>query len=381
MNLSRSIKIVAVASAAALFAVNPAMASGVTISGAGSSFVAPLIGACKTAWQDSTGNTVAYGSGGSGKGRSNADAQVGEFNFSDATYAAKSSTMLQIPVAAAPIAVAYNLNTTKTLYLSQKTIADIFGGKVTMWNDPEIAADNSGASNQVVFKKDAAGNVAKNSAGQPIVLKTISVKRYFTLPNQKIKVIYRSDSSGTTQNFVNLLISQYPSVWNKPSNGLFSAAFPGNINDVSNLGRITSANGNEGVAALAEKTKYSITYAEASYATSHHLGKAAIKNAAGNYQLPDAGGTAAFLGASTVASDGKLTFNYDTKLASAYVYGIVSYALADSANTGASAAAVKSFLTYMVDPKCASTDPKLEYTTITGDLFKADLALIAKLQG
>ena len=199
MKLSRSIKVAAVVAAAAVVATSPAFA-GTALTGAGSSFAAPLIGACKTAYQSASGNTVTYNPAGSGTGRKNADANIGDFNFSDATYVPAVSSIIHIPVVAAPVAIAYNLNSTKTLYLSPSTLSDIFAGKITMWNDPAIAADNNGTSPQVVFKKDASGAVVKDSAGKPVVLKTIQVKRYFTLPNQKIKVIYRGDGSGTTQN-------------------------------------------------------------------------------------------------------------------------------------------------------------------------------------
>ena len=158
MKLSRSIKVVAVAASAALFAATPAFA-GSTITGAGSTFAAPLIGACKTAWQNSSGNTVTYGGGGSGTGRSNADKGVGDFNFSDATYTPAKSSIIHIPVVAAPVAIAYNLNKKQTVYLSPETLSNIFAGKIQYWDDAAITADNNGTSPQVTFKKDSKGNV------------------------------------------------------------------------------------------------------------------------------------------------------------------------------------------------------------------------------
>lgn len=376
MKLSRSIKVAAVAAAAAVVAASPAFA-GVSLTGAGSSFAAPLIGACKAAYQTASGNTITYNGGGSGTGRSNADKSIGDFNFSDATYTPALSSIVHIPVVAAPVAIAYNLNSTKTLYLSPSTLSDIFAGKITMWNDPAIAADNNGTSPQVVFKKNASGAVVKDAAGKPVVLKTIQVKRYYTLPNQKIKVIYRADGSGTTQNLVNMFIKKFPTTWTKASSSTFTSVFPGSINDAANLGRFQAATGSAGVSALAAKTKYSITYVEASYAKSQNLGLAAIKNASGAYALPDAGGTAAFLNAGTVAADGKMTFNYETTDPAAYVLGIVSYALVDTKTTNG--AAVKSFLNALLDPSCPNTDPSLQYSTVTGALLAADKALIAKI--
>jgi phosphate transport system substrate-binding protein len=146
---------------------------------------------------------------------------------------------------------------------------------------------------------------------------------------------------------------------------------------MGNLGRIVGASGSAGVAALAGKTKFSITYAEKSYAKATGLKVANIKNAAGNYQAPDAGGTSAFLGAATADPNGFLTFDYNTTEPGAYPLGIVTYALVDTKTKNASE--VKSFLTYILDPKCPGTDSSLEYTTITGALRNLDIKQIAKI--
>ena len=371
MKLSRPLKIAALASIAALFSTQAAFAA-VTITGTGSSFATPLINACKIAWQDSTGNTVSYYGGGSGAGRANANNGIGDFNFSDASYTPSVSTVIHIPVVAAPVAIAYNVTGFNgQLFLSKQTLANIFAGKITKWNDPAIAADNAGTKASVVYKKDAKGNVIKVK-GKPVVLKKTSMVAGTTLPDQNIRVVYRSDSSGTTQNLVNFFISEFPSVWTKASSGTFASVFPGDV-PLSWL----SASGSAGVSALAQRTPYSVTYIEASYSNS--LGNAAIKNDAGNYQLPTAGGTAAFLGAATASTDGKLTFNYKTMDPGAYVLGIASYALVDTASAGDNAKATTSFLKYLLSDKCTGTNPALQYTTIAGTLLATDNALLAKL--
>jgi len=384
MKLSRSSKIAAVVSAVALFSAQPAIAdvTNATITGAGSSFAAPLIAACAPAWQTLTSNTVNYGSGGSGTGRSNADKGIGEFNFSDASYTPAKSTIIHAPIIAAPVAIAYNLSgASGQLYLSQKTLSDIFAGAVTKWNDPEIVADNSKSvpHTTITYKKDAKGALVKDKkTKKPIVASTVTTSETvagITLPAQAINVIYRADSSGTTQNLVNFFIAQYPQVWNKASSGTFASVFPGSSIPLA----FSSASGSSGVAALASKTPYSITYVETSYATAAGLGKAAIKNASGNFQLPTAGGTAAFLNAATASADGKLVFNYNTPDAGAYVLGIVSYALVDTANNTPMAKATTSFLNYLLSDKCVNTTPSLEYSTITGSLLSVDNALLAKL--
>jgi phosphate transport system substrate-binding protein len=371
MKLSRSLKIAALASVAALFSTQAAFAA-VTITGTGSSFATPLINACKIAWQDSTGNTVSYYGGGSGAGRANANNAIGDFNFSDASYTPAVSTLLHIPVVAAPVAISYNVTGFNgQLYLSKPTLSKIFSGQITKWNDPAIVAENKGVKASVVYKKDAKGKLIKVK-GKPVVLTTTSEVAATTLPDQDIRVVYRSDSSGTTQNLVNFFISEFPSTWTKASSGTFASVFPGDV-PLSWL----SASGSAGVSALAQRTPYSVTYIESSYANT--LGKAAIKNEAGNYQLPTAGGTAAFLGAATASADGKLTFNYKTTDPGAYVLGIASYALVDSSLTTDSAKATTSFLKYLLTDKCTGTNPALEYTTIGGTLLATDNALLAKL--
>ena len=381
MKLSRSLKVAAVAVVAAALSAQTAFAGGLTVTGGGSSFDAPLINACKVAWQTSTGNTFNYTSSSSGTGQSNEDAGIGDVNFSDSGYTPAKSSVLNIPVAMAPIAVGYNLPGTKDLYLSQKTLSDIFAGKVTKWNDAEIAADNNGSATEVIFKKDAAGNPIKDSKGNPIVLRTQSVARHYTLPSQPIHIVARADSSGTTQNFLKLFTNNsdttISSVWTKPLGKVFTSVFPGNVNDPANIGRIQTATGSASVAALMNQTPYSIGYFEPSYATGK-LRNALIGDANGDWSGPTAAATAAFVNSGTFNAQGLLQFDYSTKTPGAYVLGIVSYALVDSAKTTDNAKAVTSFINYLLNPACP-TAAGLGFSPITGSVLAHDQALVAKL--
>ena len=378
MKSSKTWKIAAAALAVTLFAAQPASAA-VNLTGAGSTFAIPLLDACKAGYLASSGNSYTYSGGGSGAGRSASDKGIGDFNFSDTPHvgAARLASLIHIPVIAAPIAVMYRLNTSKTLNLSASTVAGIFGGSITKWNDPAIVADNNRSISTVVYKKNAKGDVLKDKTGAAIVLRIKTTKTIYTLPKKLIQVIYRADASGTTGNFTNFLHGMAGSTWAKNGNNDFKVSFPGNINDVANLGRIVSASGSAGVTSLSAKTPYSITYAEKSYAQAAGLNVANIKNAAGNYQAPDAGGTSDFLSAATVNDNGYLSFNYATTEAGAYPLGIVSYALVDTKTSNP--AAVKSFLNYILDPKCPGANPALEYTTITGALRALDVKQIAKI--
>ena len=326
MKISKSLKVVAAALALSFVAVQPASAVGLT--GQGATFPVPLIEACKAGFAADTGHSFTYGAGGSGKGRSSSDAGVGDVNFSDSahTAATRLATVIHIPVVAAPVAVMYNLPTSKnkTLNLSANTVAGIFAGTITKWNDPAIVADNNRSVTTIIYRKNADGSVKKDAQGNPIVLRKDTRTAVFTLPSATIKVIYRQDASGTQGNFTRFLAGAAPTVWTKAGADDFKVTFPGDLNSVANLGRITSASGSSGVAVLAGKTPYSITFAEKSYAKAQGLNVANIQNAAGNFQAPDAAGTSAFLGAATQDANGFLKFDYKATVAGAYPLGIVS---------------------------------------------------------
>ncbi len=372
-------KLAVAALAVALFTAQPASAA-VSLTGAGATFPIPLLDVCKVGWATASGNSFTYGAGGSGAGRSASDKGIGDINFSDTphTAATRLTTVIHIPVVAAPIAVMYKLPNSQILNLSPATVAGIFGGTIKKWNDPAIVADNNRTTTTVVYKKDKDGNVVKVD-GVAVVLKTLVTKTKYFLPDHKITVVYRSDSSGTSGNFTNFLRGMAPTVWTKAGNNDFKTSFPGNINDSANLGRIVGASGSAAVTALAGKSMYTITYAEKNYAVAAGLKPANIKNAAGNYQAPDAGGTSTFLGAATADANGILTFDYATKEAGAYPLGIVSYALVDT--KAKNATEVKSFLNYLLSPTCPTTKPELEFTTITGSLYALDVKQIAKITG
>jgi phosphate transport system substrate-binding protein len=378
MKISKSLKIAVAALALSMFAVQPAVAVGLT--GAGATFPQPLIDICKAGFAADSGHSFTYGGGGSGTGRGNSDKGVGDVNFSDTAHTAstRGASVIHVPVVAAPVAVMYNLpNKSKVLNLSANTVAGIFAGTITKWNDAAIVADNNRSITTIIYRKNPDGSVKKDAKGQPIVLRKDTRTSYYSLPNQTIKVVYRSDASGTQGNFTAFLNGAAPTVWTKAGNNAFSSTFPGDLNAPANLGRITGASGSSGVAVQAGKTPYSITFAEKNFAKAQKLGLANIQNAAGNFQAPDAAGTSAFLGAADIDANGFLKFNYKTTVAGAYPLGIVSYALVDTKTPNA--AAVKSLLNYLLSDKCVNTDPTLEFSQISGDLLALNLKQIAKI--
>jgi phosphate transport system substrate-binding protein len=379
MKLSKSIKVLGIALAVAVLA-SPTAYANVALTGAGATFPGPLIEACKVGYNKETGNSFTYGLGGSGAGRSASDKQTALVNFSDTPHTAAREGVLHAPVIAGPIAVIYNIGNDKPLYLSPATVAGIFGGTITKWNDPKIVADNNRSVKEVLYKTDGKGNTVKDKAGKPVVLREVTRKIRYTLPNKTIKVVYRSDSSGTSGNFTAALNALAPEIWTKAGNNVFATSFPGSINAAGNIGRVVGQSQSSGVVALAAKTQYSITYAESSFAKSAGLAVANIQNPSGNYQAPNSAGVSAFLGASTISDKGYVTYDFKTKDPGAYMFGSISYALFDTKQKDAATAkAVKELLTYFLDSKCPNSAPELEYTSITGKFRDANLALIAKI--
>ena len=381
MRVSKLAKVASIALAFGLVATTPAHAA--NLQGSGASFPALLIEACKAPFATSTSHTYTYASSSSGTGQANSDKSIGDFWMSDGAYTAttKRSTLIHIPLVAAPIAVLHNIPNSKTLQLSATTIAKIFSGQITMWNDPAIVADNNRTTTVVKYRTNPDGSIKKNAAGNPIVLSTRQLKSNYVLPAKKIAVIYRSDSSGTTENFTNYLNKSAPTVWTSAKNKVFSSGFPGNINAVENLGRIVGAASSSGVAQLAGKTPYSITYAEVNYATANKLKVANLINVAGASVAADSAGVSAFLASASQDANGWLTYDYATKEKGAYPLGIVSYLLADTKYPSATtAAAVAEFAKFVLSPKCSKdAGEALGFSVIDGDLLKKSLAQVAKI--
>jgi phosphate transport system substrate-binding protein len=379
MTFSKKAKALVIAGLIAISSATPAHAA--DLQGSGASFVDPLLQACKAGFAKASSHSYVYTSTGSGTGKKNSDSSIGDFWFSDSAHTAttKRSTVFHAPIIAAPIAVLVNLPAKKDVYLSATTVAKIFSGEITKWNDPAIVADNNRSISSTVYKKDAQGNAVKDKSGNPVVLRTGTKSVIYTLPNQPIKVIYRADGSGTSNNFTKWLNGVAPSVWTKPANDAFTTAFPGNINASTNIGRIVGANASQGVATLAAKTKYSITYAEKNWGDAYGLRAVSVSNASGNFVYPESGAVSAFLGEADQDANGIVSYAYGTKLAGAYTLGIVSYMLLETEyKDKARGAAVKQLAEYILSPACAAVDPKLGYVVLSGAYLDKAKALIAK---
>jgi phosphate transport system substrate-binding protein len=247
MNIRKGLTIATSAIVASALAtglmVTSAFADGVTINGSGSTAVKNLLDVCIPDYQKATGTTVNYAGGGSGAGRAAFTSGTVDFAFSDAAYGsaeAKPANFVHAPIVAFPVAIEYNLfEFHGNINLSQQTLAKIFAGKITKWNDPAIVADNNKTVKSVVFKTQkikVKGKTkvvtVKDKKGKPVILKVVNKTLVATLPATGITVWYRSDKSGTTGIVTNFLTKTAPSVWNKAGsagNQVFTSAFPGDV--------------------------------------------------------------------------------------------------------------------------------------------------------
>jgi phosphate transport system substrate-binding protein len=304
-----------------------------TINGSGSTFAAPIYGQ----WGQnlsSQGLTVNFNAIGSGGGIAALQASTVDFAGSDPAMKPEEVTagkgpVLQFPVAFGAITVAYNLSGVASgLKLDGKTLADIFLGKVKKWNDPEIAALNSGMK----------------------------------LPSTAITVVHRSDSSGTTKGFVTYLAAYDPE-WVKVAGAPDKTAkWP--------VG--TGAPKNAGVASAIKQTPGAIGYVEQAYALQNGFTTAAMKNKAGQFVVPTLAAASAAAANSPVPPD--LTIStINAPGATSYPITsqtfIVIYAdMCKAGRTSGDATSVKKFLTYGLGDG-QKVEQQLDYAPLPASLL------------
>jgi phosphate transport system substrate-binding protein len=246
--LNRAVTTSLVTAAVAFSPIFTAIASAVTLNGAGATFPAPLYEKyareVTKAIPDLKMNYQAIGSGG---GVNQTIAGTVDFGASDAAMtddeiAKVKQGVILVPTAGGAISVVYNAPGVNNLKLSRATLPAIFSGQITNWNDPKIKADNPGIN----------------------------------LPSQPIKTVVRADGSGTTFIFSNHLSA-------------ISPYFKGRIGTSKSPKWLTNSlkgKGNPGVASLVSRTPGSIGYVEYQFAKSANLKAAEIQNKAGQYVAP-----------------------------------------------------------------------------------------------
>ncbi|MEN1929324.1 phosphate ABC transporter substrate-binding protein PstS [Luteimonas sp. MJ250] len=218
------------------------------VSGAGASFIYPLVSKWSADYNAATGNQVNYQSIGSGGGIAQVKQGTVDFGSSDkplSTAELVEADLVQFPSAIGGVVPVVNVDglAPGELKLTGPLLADIFLGKVANWNAAEIAAVNPGLA----------------------------------LPDVKISIVHRSDGSGTSFNFTNYL-SKVSTEWQQQVGEGTSVAWP--------LG--VGGKGNEGVASYVQQIKGAIGYVELAYALQNTMPYASMQNAAGNFVEPGA---------------------------------------------------------------------------------------------
>jgi phosphate transport system substrate-binding protein len=228
--------------------VSPAGASAYSLTGAGSTLVAPLEAFWASDFQRRYGDTITYAGVGSGAGIAQISARAVDFGASDApltpAQASACKECIQIPWALTATGIAFHLEGIRRLNLTGPVVASIYLGKITNWNAPAIAKLNKGVK----------------------------------LPNLNITPVFRSDGSGDTYAFTDYL-SRISPAWRSKVGFATSVSFPTGV----------GGKGNQGETAIVSSTNGAISYISASYIIAHGLGAAALQNAAGKFEYPNLG--------------------------------------------------------------------------------------------
>ena len=231
---------------AAVIGATSAQATDIT--GAGATFIYPILSKWSDTYNNKTGNKINYQSIGSGGGIAQIKAGTVIFVSSDKPLDPKElhdADLAQFPSVIGGVVPVVNIEGVEPgkIKFTGPLLADIYQGKITTWNDPAIAQVNP------------------------------DVK----LGDGKITVVHRSDGSGTTFNFVNYLSKVSPEWKEKVGEGT-SVQWPVGV----------GGKGNEGVAAYVNQIKGSIGYVELAYALQNKMAYASVKNSAGKFVQPSA---------------------------------------------------------------------------------------------
>ncbi|MFI6288114.1 phosphate ABC transporter substrate-binding protein PstS [Streptomyces sp. NPDC051018] len=237
-------------------------------------------------------------------GFAGSDSALKDDEVADSKKICKSGQGINLPMVGGPIAIGYNLSGVDNLVLDPSTIAKIFNGKITKWNDPAIAKLNEGVS----------------------------------LPDKAIQAFHRSEDSGTTQNLGKYLGKTAKADWPYEAEKKWPA--PGG----------QAASGSSGVAAQVKQVDGAIGYFELSYATSQSIPTVDINTGAAAPVKATSENASKAIAAAKVKGTGKdlaLELDYATTAEGAYPIVLVTYeVVCDTGNKAETLGTVKSFLGY-----------------------------------
>lgn len=321
-------------------AASAAVHRDVTVTGAGATFPLNMIEQWKADFNKSAGINIAYTGVGSGAGRAQLLAGTVDYAASDVAAKPDEATKLKekygdfiyIPMTAGGLGVHYNVPGLANLKLSAATIAKIFNGSITTWNDPAIAADNGS-----------------------------------TGPNLPIQVFVRSDKSGTSGVFTDYLAKAAGADWPKGA----TETFP------TDKGQIGKA-GSDGVSNAVKATAGGIGYGEHSFAVERQLPEVLVKNGAGEFKGPETAAVTAALDAALLNPDNTLTLNFTTTRPGVYPISTTSYMMVPTRMDPKKADNLISFLDYVLGDgqgKAAA----LNYAPVPDSVRKAGQAAVARI--
>jgi phosphate transport system substrate-binding protein len=307
--------------------------------GAGSTFVAPLVAQWEADYVKSPAAvTITYGAIGSGGGVDQITARTVDFGASDAPLSSDQATAckgcIQIPWSLGAVAITYNVKGLQNkIHLTGPVIADMFMGKITSWNDPEIAKLNPGVS----------------------------------LPDTHITPVYRSDGSGTSFAFTDWLTKASPD-WANSVGTSTQPPFPTG----------TGAEHSSGVVAAVQATDGAVTYVDLAYVQANALQYALLQNAAGNYPEPGTKSVIEAAKVGTTNADGSISLvNPPASAADAYPDATFTYVIVPQDSKKAST--LKAFLQYAIGPTGQAFGPDLGYPKLPSSIVASDQALINKI--
>jgi phosphate transport system substrate-binding protein len=243
------------------------------VTGAGSTFIYPVLYKWATDYDQKTGVKVNYQSIGSGAGVAQIKEGAVDFGATDMPMSSgdlQSLGLQQFPSVIGGVVPVINIASVKTgsMKFSGPVLADIYMGKISKWNDPALAALNPDLK----------------------------------LPADKINVVYRSDDSGTTFNWASYL-SKVSNDWKTKVGAGTSVKWPVGI----------GSKGSEGVASYVKKMPNSIGYVEYAYIKQQNMNFGLLQNAAGNFVVPN---TESFQAAAATA-DWKNAKDFDLSMLNA----------------------------------------------------------------
>lgn len=349
--LVRITLVLAAAAALATVAVSAAGAArqSVTLTGAGSTFVAPLI-ATWTSLPDSAGSpftstsgiAVTYGGGGSGAGVAAITNNTVDFGASDAplsAFATTCTTCYQIPWALSGTAVIYRIDgllpANAILKMTGAVLAKIYLGQITFWDDPTIKALNKGV----------------------------------TIPHTAITTVHRDSSSGTTYNFTDFLSSASASF----KTGVGVSTFPNWPGSNTAQGH-----GSSGVDAAVKNTDGAVGYVDVYYGVSTHLAFMKMQNKAKKFVLPTLGSIAAAAKVQKKPkADGSLSI---VNPPGAGAYPISTYTYVDVQQQSTQAAALKTFLNWAITKGQTYAKPDI-FVPLPQPVVAYDKKQISKITG